>query len=643
MSKAGMGVSVASSVSDDEHDSTPDQGVTPDKVKRHVTDCPCCVLFLACLGGLGYVFSYALTHGTPENYAGLPLASGEICGVTLAVKDKPFLFFCQGENGTLSYADAVCVAGCGDNGCKNSNGVLPEYTAEPFAGLLCMPDLKSTEGLAAQSMSLVTSNPNVERLLQIKGMINAWPLLAGSAATSMVAGFLFLFFLEKCTGCLVWMGFAVLVLSTGGFGGTMAYAGSQPGGLDGLPSTGDSQQDLAVGAVSCALSFFFLCLACCKRSSVSRAVECVKSAAECIEETPSILIEPLLALILKIVVIMALMVCWVYLLSCAKSISVDASSGIQVEYTTEEKAMIGFLFLMSLWLLEFCNALSTYVISYVTQMWFFKVGGGCSVGKAYCSGLAYHSGSLAFGSLLVALVRGVRIVLSVAAQAMKDTGNSVGWVIASVCTCFVSCFERFLEKLNKFAYMDIAINSNSFCTAAGHAMSVLTHNATAAITLQGATFLFEIAGVGGITAAGSMSTYMVATNLSQYNDPTQETYVEDPVFLAVVSAVLCFFVSLPFMLVFSSAADTVLFCFALERTRTPKQEEEKSFIHRHFTGCLKQKPSTAERPKYDDSRHSEKTKSLLDAASNAASSVTSSLSSAAAKAKAAAVAKPEKK
>jgi hypothetical protein len=194
---------------------------------------------------------------------------------------------------------------------------------------------------------------------------------------------------------------------------------------------------------------------------------------------------------------------------------------------------------------------------------------------------------------------------------MKDTGNSVGHCLACCCNCLVDCFERCLAKLNKFAYMDTAINSNGFCTAAGHAMGVLTHNATAAFTLNGATFLFEIAGCGSITAAGAATTYLMSTQLDQFNDPGKETYVPDPAFLTAVSALICFFMSLPFMLVFSNTADTVLFCFALERKRTPEQEEKKGFISNHFRACWVSTPPAKKRADYDDSRHKASTKSLL--------------------------------
>jgi len=342
------------------------------------------------------------------------------------------------------------------------------------------------------------------------------------------------------------------------------------------------------------------------------AIDCIKSAAECLQDCPTLLLEPLLSVIFKVSALVVMIVGLVYLLACADEVSVTATDGIQVRYTQEEYYMIGFYIFMMLWIMELFSAMSTFVIAYVTQLWFFKTDKVCSLLRGYTAALYYHLGTLAYGSFIIALVRGVRIVLSMVSEAMKDSANPVGHVLACCCNCFVACFERFLKKLTKFAYMDAAINSNSFCVAAGHSLGVLTHNATTVFTLSGATFLFEIAGCGSITAAGAVSTYLMSTKMERFNDPSKETFVQDPVFVSVVAAFLCFFVSVPFMLVFANAADSVLFCFALERSRAPMLEESKGFISRHIRACWVSTPPSRKRAEYDASRHAFGTKSLLE-------------------------------
>lgn len=580
-----------------------------------MTDCYCTVMLFACLAALGYVYSYALTHGSPERFTHLPAGSGEVCGLTESVQNKPYLFFCQDGSGQLSYQSSICVSGCDVNGC--SRGVQLAYPATPFAGLLCMPNVSA---LAGQMNSFISEGSPLGTILQFQGPLNAWPLVAASAAVAIISAFLFLFCLSKVTGCFIWLGFAVFVLITGGLGATLVVASQQPGSVAGLPSSGDPQQDMYVGIAASTVALVAALFGCCKRSAMQHAIDCVKAAAECIEESPSILLEPICSLIMKAVVIAVLSVCWICLLSCGKITAGSTVVGLQVEYTDEEKAYLGFLFIMSLWLLEIGNALSNYVVAYVTQTWFFKTGQNCAIAKAYFSGLVYHLGSLAFGSFLIAMCRGARIILSIASEAMKDTGNVVGQAVACCCNCFVTCFQKFLEKINKFAYMDIAINSNNFCTAAGHSLSVLTHDATSVFFLCGATVIFEVVGVGFISASGAAFTYLTCTNMQQYSNPSAETYVEDPVSVAVISAALCFFVALPFMMVFSTVADTVLFCFAVEAQRAAPDEEMMSLVQAMHApcllSCLKKLPLskslTVGQP--DSSRHPAGTKALLEKA-----------------------------
>jgi len=396
-------------------------------------------------------------------------------------------------------------------------------------------------------------------------------------------------------------------------GGLFVFQSYQPN--DVLPTSGNADQDLQVGVAILIVDAIVLLFVLCKRKSIANAIDCVTSAAECIAESPLMLLEPLVSAIFRIALLVVLVVGWVYLLACADGWSVKMESGypsLQVDYDDVEKVMLGFLLLMSFWLLEFGHALSTFVIIYMAQMWCFKQNGGCDYLRGYKTGLTYHFGSLAMGSFFIAVVRVIRAILGTIQEASKDSGNKVAEALACIFNCIVSCFERFLQKLNKFAYMDVCINSNNFCVAAGHALSILSHNATDALALQGAAFIFEVLGVVVVTVGGYFGVYFAATNIDMYTNMESATYVSDPSAVAVVAALICCAVSMPFVLVFSTVADTALFCGALDTLRKPLEEEQKSFIDRHFAVCCGSPSSKKARTKVDNSHHPPGTQKLLD-------------------------------
>merc|ERR1712046_454827 len=64
----------------------------------------------------------------------------------------------------------------------------------------------------------------------------------------------------------------------------------------------------------------------------------------------------------------------------------------------------------------------------------------------------------------------------------------------------------------------------------------------------------------------------MCTYVKMFNDPTSDYYVDDPIFIAGASSLICGVVGIAFMTVFDVAADTMLFCFA---TETKKQAEQK--------------------------------------------------------------------
>merc|ERR1719232_605273 len=97
----------------------------------------------------------------------------------------------------------------------------------------------------------------------------------------------------------------------------------------------------------------------------------------------------------------------------------------------------------------------------------------------------YHIGTLAHGSLAIAMLRLMRIFLSMFTSSSASAGNAVATTSGLCCSCVADLFDRVLQKLNKFAFMDVAVNSNNFCTAAGHDLAVLSWNATSAMTLHG--------------------------------------------------------------------------------------------------------------------------------------------------------------
>ena len=105
----------------------------------------------------------------------------------------------------------------------------------------------------------------------------------------------------------------------------------------------------------------------------------------------------------------------------------------------------------------------------------------------------YHIGSVAFGSLIIALIQVVRIIMAYVERKLKKrVGGGVFGFLLKCCQCCLWCFEKCMKFLNRNAYIEVAIYGYNFCKAAKKAFTLLTSNMlrVAAINSVGTFVLF---------------------------------------------------------------------------------------------------------------------------------------------------------
>ena len=69
----------------------------------------------------------------------------------------------------------------------------------------------------------------------------------------------------------------------------------------------------------------------------------------------------------------------------------------------------------------------------------------------------YHLGSLALGSLIISLLKLIRIVLAYVQRQSKTTNNKfITWFL-SCCQCCLGCMEMIVNVLNKNAYIEVLL------------------------------------------------------------------------------------------------------------------------------------------------------------------------------------------
>jgi len=453
---------------------------------------------------------------------------------------------------------------------------VTDYATKPVLTAYCWPQ---DNNLVKQITSYFNKNIGTKILFEAASIKNAWPVFIAAVVMAVILGFLYLWLIEKCARCLVYTSLVILIVLPLVMAGIMIYAYFK-GGLDGIPSTGDKTYDLMIGIGCIIASLLFAVLACCCHAALDTAIRVVQATSECMMDMPSLLMEPLISNFFRLIVLCGLMAGFVWLLSCGKisTVSLDAYvalpqaqvSGVfrSFRYSETEWYYILYYVFMIFWVMELFTACSQFALAYAVQLWYFTPYVDhdkddvpcCPVIWGFLVGGTFHLGSLAFGSFIIAVTRLIRVILGFIAKQARSQDNYAVECCAKILMGCVSCFQRCMEFLNKNAYMDIAINSTSFCYAAWNAMTIIFKNFPTIALLNGACWVFQLAGVGSITGLGTYFTYLLICHVSVFTDPSGVHYVMDKVAVLVVAGCLCFMVSYAFMLVYDTVADTILYC-----------------------------------------------------------------------------------
>jgi len=586
-------------------------------MKRHrCTDTLCLMIFMAALIPFGLIYRYAMKTGDLNRlYHGYDFL-GNLCGGPgSATEGKAYVFFCRdASNGNaLDLAHPICRERCpmGDDTHSTCflgafrgpvfgreyatgsfkqttsylQGVLDDYPTSPFAGKYCLP---SDPVLLDQMEDALGLEGAVQMASKVSDVYRAWHVLVIAAVLAVVAGYLYLLLLRYMAGCVLHVFLWVIDIITFSVGVYLLIS-SWLGGLDGVPSFGDSQVDLWLGIATIVMSVVFIALTCFAEDAITMASGCVEAACHCMGDMPTLLLEPALALTSKWLLLSGLAYGFAMLVSCAEVQPMTlqeyavtsghddrAAFRRKFHFSDFQLQCMVYYVLVSFWLFEVLSALTQFVIAYSVQLWYFSPMGPrgrdapcCPLMRGCRIALLYHLGSLAYGALLVSSMRGLRAFLGFFARQADMEGNNLGLCCARCCSCCLECFENCVLSVNKTAYMELAVSSSDFCLSARRARRVMLApaNRFTVLVLAGACWVFQAAGVGIITAVCTGLTFLLIKHSPYLSEPSASTYVEDPLLTTAVASVVCCIIAMAFGIVFDMVADTLLYCYATEHSR----------------------------------------------------------------------------
>eukprot|EP00004_Rigifila_ramosa_P018987 TRINITY_DN4792_c0_g1_i2.p1 TRINITY_DN4792_c0_g1~~TRINITY_DN4792_c0_g1_i2.p1 ORF type:complete len:603 (+),score=162.94 TRINITY_DN4792_c0_g1_i2:132-1940(+) len=537
-------------------------------------------IFAAFLVGMLTIASTGFDQGRPERLLYGKDMDGRICGVDSGLSDKEYLYWLDPiSDFTLQVCVSECPAATVVNATQPDDVVCvysyqpetPQEVADGLARGLCFSKYESTSlfyrcvpldcpdgsETCSDAMESSLNNASITRLFA--DIQKAWPVILGCSLAAFLIGFLWLFLLRKLAGVMVWAtivcSFAMLIAITASLYSQASAATTEVGGVSTGEDSTDTLKAFAYLMTAVTILAFFALAYMAKR--INFCVGIIEEATRAMTALPMLVLFPFFPAAL--IALFALF--WIYAaIYIASSGEYNEDKGTFELDNTLRYSLIYHFFAL-LWVSAFIVAVAQTTIAGAVSAWYWSRDkrsiGSSPVSSALVRTLRYHSGSLALGSLVLAIVQFIRAALHYVSEKTKQEQeeNFLLKIVCSCAKCLAACFERFIQFLNENAYIEIAVYGYSFCESSRRAFSLLLRNILRVATINtiGDFLLF----LGKIFIGFLCS--LIAFWILQENEGNNG--VQNPLWPCLIVFLVSFSIGSVFMSVMEMTIDTILLCF----------------------------------------------------------------------------------
>jgi hypothetical protein len=236
----------------------------------------------------------------------------------------------------------------------------------------------------------------------------------------------------------------------------------------------------------------------------------------------------------------------------------DIGEMIEYKYDTLVAGLSIYHFVGFIWVSVFISDLGEMALAGVFASWYFNKEprrenmGSSPVLRSFVRSIKYHSGSLAFGSLIITIIKIIRLIIEYIREKTKDTDNDAIKCLLKCAACICWCFEKFFKYINRNAYILIAIHGYNFFSACKRSFGLLLRNCINVATINWVgdfTLFLGRVFVTGIVTAVSCFIFAQMDDVTFYIVP------------GFIVALMAFFASDAFTELFEMGIDSMFLCY----------------------------------------------------------------------------------
>ncbi|XP_075936158.1 choline transporter-like protein 2 isoform X2 [Anarhichas minor] len=242
--------------------------------------------------------------------------------------------------------------------------------------------------------------------------------------------------------------------------------------------------------------------------------------------------------------------------------------------TAYHKYLIGLQFynvFLFFWCANFVTALGQMTLAGAFASYYWAVNKpddmpAFPVFSALGRSLRYHTGTLAFGSLILSIIQIIRVLLEYLDHKLKGAHNKFTKFLLCCLKCCFWCLEKCIKFLNRNAYIMVAIYGKNFCTAARDAFLLLMRNMIRVAVLDKVTdFLLFLGKLLVVGLVGIFAFFFFSGRVKAFEDTAPHLhYYWVPILTVVVGSYL---IAHGFFSVYAMCVDTLFLCFCEDLER----------------------------------------------------------------------------
>ncbi|XP_076134412.1 choline transporter-like protein 5-B isoform X3 [Alosa pseudoharengus] len=249
--------------------------------------------------------------------------------------------------------------------------------------------------------------------------------------------------------------------------------------------------------------------------------------------------------------------------------------------------------LVFLWLVNFTIALGqcTLAGAFASYYWALKKPAdipACPLFASFGRAIRYHTGSLAFGALILSIVQFFRIILEYLDHKLKGAQNVFARFLLCCLKCCFWCLEHFIKFMNRNAYIMIAIYGKNFCTSAKDAFFLLMRNVVRVAVLDKVTdFLLFLGKLLISGSVGVLAFFFFTRKIPVIQEEVPSlNYYWVPLLTVIFGSYL---VAHGFFNVYAMCVDTLFLCFLVDLERNNGSAARPYYMSSELRNILNKK------------------------------------------------------